>query len=125
MSTTSLQTHDASKTHLPSYAQPAWRRMLCTSEAGIIAVPIIVAAVAAAVVPHFGTTTTLGFVLLDAAPVLMIALPMTLVIVTGEIDLSVASVIGMSSVTFGLLTQAGWSVPLAIVGCLVVGLLAG
>ena len=34
------------------------------------------------------------YLLLDIAPILLIALPMTLVIITGEIDLSVASVVG-------------------------------
>ena len=46
------------------------------------------------------------FLLLDIAPILLIALPMTLVIVTGEIDLSVASVVGLSSVLLGMLVDA-------------------
>ena len=41
------------------------------------------------------------FLLLDVAPILLIALPMTLVIITGEIDLSVASTVALSSVILG------------------------
>ena len=46
-------------------------------------------------------------------PILLIALPMTLIIITGEIDLSVASVVGLSSVLVGVLHQDGWSIPAA------------
>ena len=45
-------------------------------------------------VANFDGPLTLTFLLLDTMPILLIALPMTLVIVTGEIDLSVASVVG-------------------------------
>ncbi|KQV06535.1 ABC transporter permease [Leifsonia sp. Root112D2] len=110
---------------MPSYSRPAWRRALLSRESAVIAALIIVAVGASIMVPNFGTTTTLGFLLLDATPILMIALPMTLVIVTGEIDLSVASTIGLSSVMFGLLTQAGLPVLVALVVCLLVGLVAG
>ena len=57
-------------------------------------------------VVFFGTPLTMTYLLLDIAPVLLIALPMTLVIITGEIDLSVASVVGLSSVLLGVLHHA-------------------
>jgi rhamnose transport system permease protein len=51
---------------------------------------------------------------------------MTLVIVTGEIDLSVASVVGLSSVLVGLLHQdAGMSIPAAGAVAIVVGAVCG
>ena len=56
-------------------------------------------------VPFFGNQLTMTFLLLDIAPILLIALPMTMVIVTGEIDLSVASVVGLSSVLLGVLRR--------------------
>jgi rhamnose transport system permease protein len=55
----------------------------------------------------------------------MIALPMTFVIISGEIDLSVASTLGLSSVMLGVLTKGGVPIELAMIICLVVGLLAG
>ena len=45
-------------------------------------------------VPNFDGPLTIYFLLLDIAPILLIALPMTLIIITGEIDLSVASIVG-------------------------------
>jgi rhamnose transport system permease protein len=69
---------------------------------------------------------TLYYLFLDNAPILLIALPMTLVIVTGEIDLSVASVVGLSSVVLGLLHQdVGLSIPLAAIIAMVVGAACG
>ncbi len=53
------------------------------------------------------------------------ALPMTLIIITGEIDLSVASILGMSSALLGDLVSRGWSMPLVLVIVLVVGAIAG
>ena len=51
---------------------------------------------------------------------------MTLVIITGGIDLSVGSILALSSVTFSLLTlHHSISVPVAIVACLLVGALCG
>ena len=79
-----LQTKDC---RYLDHGQPLWRRVLLTREMAIIALLIVVIIVASAVVPRFGTTVTLGFLLLDVTPILLIALPMTLVIITGEIDL--------------------------------------
>jgi len=110
---------------LPSYGRPGWRRLLTSSEAVMVVVLLAVVVVAALAVPHFASTTTVGFLLLDATPVLMIALPLTLVIITGEIDLSIASVIGLGSVLFGILIRAGVPLALAIAVCVLAGVLAG
>ena len=110
---------------MKDYGRPLWKRWFLSIEVAILAAVVVVWIVASSVVPYFGSTTTLGFLLLDVTPILMIALPMTLVIVTGEIDLSVASIIGLSSVMLGVLIKAGMPIELAMVACLVVGLIAG
>ena len=94
------------RTYKP-YASPLWRRVLLNREAAVIALLFIVIAVATAVVPNFDSPLTTTYLLRDVAPILLIALPMTLIIITEEIDLSVASIVGLSSVTVGVLTQAG------------------
>ncbi|TXN29433.1 ABC transporter permease [Lacisediminihabitans profunda] len=123
---TSLDTRSplAAKT-IANYGRPLWRRWLLSRESAVIVAVILVWVIASSVVPYFGTTTTLDFLLLDATPILLIALPMTFVIITGEIDLSVASTLGLSSVMLGVLTKGGMPIELAMVFCLVVGLLAG
>jgi rhamnose transport system permease protein len=108
-----------------SYARPLWQRLLLSREAAVILALVLVYILATQVVPYFGGSTTIDYTLLDATPILMIALPMTFIIITGEIDLSVASVLGISSVTLGLLTQAHVPIVASMVVCLVVGLVAG
>ncbi|GLY29002.1 ABC transporter permease [Kineosporia sp. NBRC 101731] len=109
----------------PSYAHPLWRRLLIGREAGVIALLIIIWLYGYSNIPYFGDTLTLTYILVDMTTVLLIALPMTLVIVTGEIDLSVASVVGLSSAVLGLLVQHGVGMPLACLTALVVGVACG
>jgi rhamnose transport system permease protein len=74
---------------------------------------------------QFLTSTNLFYLNLSIGEVAIMTLPMTLIIVTGEIDLSVASTLGMSSALLGYLYAHGWSVPLAIAAALFVGAAAG
>ena len=57
--------------------------------------------------------------------VLMAALGMTLVILTGQIDISVGSQFAICSVTAGVLAKAGLSTPVAGVGACLLGALFG
>ena len=107
------------------HAQPLWRRLLMTRETAVIALLVAVVLYSLVNVPNFDGPLTLTFLLLDVAPILLIALPMTAVIVTGEIDLSVASVVGLSSVLVGVLHQGGMSIPMAGLVALLAGALCG
>lgn len=107
------------------HARPLWRRVLLTPEMAIIGLLVAVTLVASLVVPKFATPLTLTFLLLDVATLLLIALPMTMVMITGDIDLSVGSMVGLSSVTVGLLVAAGQSIPVAMGAALLVGALGG
>lgn len=107
------------------YGQPLWRRLLLSREAAVIAALVIVIVVASISVRAFAKPITMTYLFLDIAPILLIALPMTLIIVTGEIDLSVASIVGLSSVTLGVLHQNGMPIEAAAVVALLVGLVAG
>ena len=91
------------------HARPAWRRVLLTRETAIIALLLIVIAVALATVRNFDSPLTVTYLLRDVAPILLIALPMTLIIITEEIDLSVASVLVSSLIARGSSPWAGWS----------------
>src|SRR5215472_15115037 len=55
----------------------------------------------------------------------LLALPLSLIVITKEIDLSVASILGLSSSLLGLLWEAKVNMPLAILLCLLVGGAAG
>ncbi len=110
----------------PAWSRPLWRRALLTREFAIIALLLVVYTYSLQQVPFFDGPLTLYYLFLDIAPILLIALPMTMIIVTGEIDLSVASVVGLSSVLVGVLHQdAGLPIPVAGLVAIVVGALCG
>jgi rhamnose transport system permease protein len=75
--------------------------------------------------PHFMTTTNLFFIGLNVGEIAIMALPLTLIVITGEIDLSVASMLGLSSTLLGVLFRDGWPIWLAVLAVLLVGLLGG
>jgi len=56
---------------------------------------------------------------------IIVATAMTFIIINGEIDLSVASVMGLSACAFGVLINAGVPGAVAIILCLLLGLAAG
>ncbi|MGB8313988.1 MAG: ABC transporter permease, partial [Aestuariivirga sp.] len=56
---------------------------------------------------------------------IIVVLAMTLIIINAEIDLSVASIMGLSACTFGVLVENGTPAGLAIILCLMLGILAG
>jgi rhamnose transport system permease protein len=63
--------------------------------------------IASVTVEGFASTRNVGFLLLDVAIIALVALPLTLIVITGEIDLSVASIVGLSSAVMGKLWFAG------------------
>jgi rhamnose transport system permease protein len=56
---------------------------------------------------------------------IIVALAMTFIIISAEIDLSVASVMGLSACAFGVMVTHGMNAGLAIVLCLLIGAVAG
>lgn len=100
-------------------------RILLGRDAVMIYVLLVAVLYAALSIPRFASPVTVGFLLLDVIPTLLIALPMTLVIISGEIDLSVASIAGLTSALMGVLWQAGVPITLVLVICLAAGLVAG
>jgi galactofuranose transport system permease protein len=63
--------------------------------------------------------------LVDNAYLIVLAVGMTFVILTGGIDLSVGSVVALSTVILATALKAGWPMPLAVGAVLVVGPLLG
>jgi rhamnose transport system permease protein len=56
---------------------------------------------------------------------IIVALVMTFVIVNGEIDLSVASIMGLAACAFGWMTQEGVAAPAAVAVAMGIGVLCG
>jgi rhamnose transport system permease protein len=94
-------------------------------ETGLAAVVIIVIIVGSSVSPQFLTGNNLFNVGLSNGEIAIMTLPMTLIIISGEIDLSVASILGMASALLGVLWSKGLPMPAIFVIVAIVGLAAG
>ena len=94
-------------------------------EISIAAATAVLGVVLAIVSPGYFSVENITDLLLANLPVLVVALGMTLVILTGEIDISVGSTFAICSVVAGLLAQAGWPIPLAAAAACVTGAAIG
>lgn len=109
-----------------AYSRPLWMRAVLTREFAVIFLLVAVFLYARGSIEFFDGPLTLYYLFLETAPILLIALPMTMVVITGEIDLSVASVVGLSSVLVGILhVDAGLSIPVAGAIAIAVGVVCG
>ncbi len=86
---------------------------------------ILVLAGLAIVAPEFFTEANLRDLALANVPVLIVALGMTLVIVLGQIDISVGSIFAICAVTAGAAAQSGLPMPLVALVAILVGLVLG
>ncbi|WP_327009286.1 ABC transporter permease [Dactylosporangium sp. NBC_01737] len=87
---------------------------------------VLVAVIGAASIDGVASPRFWRFVTLEVVPIAVIALPMTLVVITGEIDLSVASTLGLTCAVMGDLWAHGvTSLPLLIALCLLLGAVLG
>ena len=100
-------------------------RPLLRWETGLALVVVIIGIVGSSVSPQFLTSNNLFNVGLSNGEIAIMTLPMTLIVISGEIDLSVASTLGMSSALLGVLWSHHWPMPGIFVLIAVVGLAAG
>lgn len=124
MSEPATMSVDTSKA-LPGATPARGPRWYTGRDAVMIYILIVFLLYAMITIPRFASPVTTGFLILDVIPTLLIAMPMTLIIITGEIDLSVASIAGLSSATLGMMWAGGSNIWLSMAVALVVGLLAG
>ena len=94
-------------------------------ETGLALVVILIGVVGAATSPDFLTGNNFFNLGLSNGEIAIMTLPMALIIISGEIDLSVASILGMSSALLGYLWSKGIPMPAIFVILAVVGLAAG
>jgi len=87
----------------------------------IFALAILLAFAAPAYFSHENLTD----LFLANVPVLIVALGMTLVIIVGQIDISVGSIFAICAVTAGLLAKSGFDAPIAGLGACLTGAALG
>lgn len=111
----------------PAVREPSLAaRLLRRPDVGLFLALVLVVVLASVIIVNFASTVTLGFLLVGIVPVMLLALPMTLIIVTGEIDLSVASTAGLCSAVMGVLWRdTDLGVGTVMVLCVMAGALCG
>lgn len=99
---------------------------IAIGEVGVIAALILLVALFTAIEPAFISERNVRAILRVVSFVGIIAIGQTMLLVTGEFDLSVGSVAGLSAVVSAkLMTAAALPVPVAILGGLLTGALVG
>jgi rhamnose transport system permease protein len=120
------QAPDATARTYAPYSRPFWQRVVFSREFAVIALLIAAIVYSRSQVDYFDGPQTMYFLFRDTAGILLIALPMTAIIITGEIDLSVASTVALTGCVFGMLhVDAGMSVPLAAILAIALGAVCG
>ncbi|QWA12812.1 ABC transporter permease [Sodalis ligni] len=109
---------------VPLHNIPWPRRLLCW-EGFLLAVTVVVFAVNATASPYFLNLWNLSDATFNFTEKAMIVLPMAMLIIAREIDLSVASTMALSSTIMGFCAQAGMGTPVLVCVGLGVGLLCG
>jgi rhamnose transport system permease protein len=104
--------------------RPLARRLL-RWETALVALLVVVGLVGEQASPGFLTGTNLFYLGLDVGEIALLSLPLTMIIIAGEIDLSIASILGLTSALLGWLWNAGWALELIFPTVLVAGALAG
>jgi rhamnose transport system permease protein len=94
-------------------------------EAGLALVVVAIAVFGASTSAQFLTGSNFFYLGLSSGEIAIMTLPMALIIISGEIDLSVASTMGMASALLGFLWGQGWPMPVIFVAVLLLGTLAG
>lgn len=94
-------------------------------ETSVALASLTLAATLVIVAPGFFARDNLVDLFLAGLPVLVAALGMTLVILTGHIDISIGSIFAVAAVSSGLLAKAGLPLPLVAAAACALGALLG
>lgn len=110
---------------IPDRLQSPAARALRSWEAILVAVAIAIFVTNSFTSPYFLNAWNLSDATFNFTEKAMIALAMALLIIAGEIDLSVASIIALASTAMGLAMQAGAGVPNLVLVGIGTGVLCG
>jgi rhamnose transport system permease protein len=101
------------------------RKLLARWEVFLLFVLIGTFLCGAQVSRYFLTASNISIALAGMTPAALVALPMTLIIITGEIDISVGSMVGLCASFMAICLEHGLPVEVAMLLGIVVGTLAG
>ena len=101
------------------------RRVLASRETTLAALIVIIVLVMAQASPHFLSMANFRAMAIGLAPTAIIAIGMTILLVSGGFDLSVGAVLALSSTAVGLMMAGGLPIALSVLCALLVGALIG
>jgi len=94
-------------------------------DTAILALLAVVLILASLTTDGFLTSLNISYIFSNTSEITIMAFAMTFLIITGEIDLSIASILALGSSMLGWSYQKGAPIWLAIIICLVVGTVCG
>lgn len=133
MSVTTDQTHDTHDTHSRATVLSLWKEYLAKLRGGdvgslpaVLGLLVLVTAFSLLRPETFTKAFNFGNLIQQSAGVTIIAMGMVFVLLLGEIDLAAGYTGGVAAaVMSALLTNHGWPTPLAILACIVTGMVIG
>lgn len=111
--------------HIPDRLKSPLERRLKSWETLLLAVAVAIFVFNSFASPYFLNAWNLSDATFNFTEKAMIAFAMTLLIISGEIDLSVAAIIALASTMMGLAMGAGASTPMLVFVGLATGLICG
>ncbi|SFJ92099.1 ABC transporter permease [Celeribacter neptunius] len=119
------ETQQTAARHIPDRLTTPLARTFKSWESLLLLVAIGIFILNSFASPYFLNAWNLSDATFNFTEKAMIAFAMALLIIAGEIDLSVASIIALSSTAMGVVMQAGFGTPAIVATGLVTGLLCG
>ncbi|RWP37622.1 MAG: ABC transporter permease [Mesorhizobium sp.] len=111
--------------HIPDRLDTPLNSAIFSWEALLVAVAVAIFAVNSFASPYFLDAWSLSDLTFNFTEKALIALAMALLIISGEIDLSVAAIIALASTMMGMAVQAGAGTPVLVAIGILVGLGCG
>ena len=111
--------------HIPDRLDKPLNSAIFSWEALLVAVAVAIFAVNSFASPYFLDAWSLSDLTFNFTEKALIALAMALLIISGEIDLSVAAIIALASTMMGMAVQAGAGTPVLVAIGILVGLGCG
>ncbi|TPE53020.1 ABC transporter permease [Amaricoccus solimangrovi] len=120
-----LESRPDSRRAIPDRLSTPGARLLRSWEALLLAVAVAIFVANCFASPYFLDPWNLSDATFNFTEKAMIAFPMALLIIAGEIDLSVAAIIALASTIMGMAAEAGFGTPALVLVGLGVGLVCG
>jgi rhamnose transport system permease protein len=111
--------------HIPDRLDKPFRSAIFSWEALLVVVAVAIFVINSFASPYFLDPYSLSDLTFNFTEKGLIAFAMALLIISGEIDLSVAAIIALASTMMGMAVQAGADTPVLVLVGIVVGLACG